>query len=287
MDPSASPNDEAIDLWNTTLFDKFQRFQWLLTEGLGVHGTRMLELLPARPGERVLDIGCGFGDMSAQLADQVGPSGEVVGVDAAQRFVETSATLNEGREQLRFVCSDAETSQLGEGFDIVASRFGTMFFASPVAALRNMQRSLKPGGRLQMVVWRRREDNPWLYLAETCVDRVLGPAEKLEGPSCGPGPFSMAGPDMVSDQLLAAGFVAPRFDRVDARLCIGRDPDEAIEFALALGPAGERLRLGGEAARAREPELRAALAETFRSHLVDGQVWAAASTWVVSAHRPS
>src|SRR5579872_3288003 len=81
-------NTEAIEAWNGVLFDKFSRFRETLTTGLGVHGEALLERFPPRPGERVLDVGCGFGDMTITLARLVGAGGEAVGVDAASRFIE-------------------------------------------------------------------------------------------------------------------------------------------------------------------------------------------------------
>src|SRR6185436_4844792 len=92
-------------------------------------------------------------------------------------------------------------------YEQVFARFGTMFFASPVAALRNMKKSLAPGGKMSIVVWRKREDNPWLHIAEQIARKFIPEElEKHDQPTCGPGPFSMSGPDMVSDQVQKAGF---------------------------------------------------------------------------------
>ena len=126
----------------------------------------------------------------------------------------------------------------------VFSRFGTMFFNLPGRALRNIRGALAPGGELSMIVWRRREDNPWLHEAELRVKQIVPVVshEKTEQVHCGPGPFSMAGPDMVSDMLRSAGYERIAFARYDTDICIGRTPDDAVEFAMALGPAGEIIR---------------------------------------------
>src|SRR4029078_10064327 len=110
-----------------------------------------------------LDVGCGFGDESARLGELVGPEGSVLGVDIAPRFI-ASATAEHGRANVRFEVHDVQTTTFAETYDYAFSRFGTMFFANPVAALRNVREALVPGGRFVAVVWRRREDNPWQYV---------------------------------------------------------------------------------------------------------------------------
>jgi len=159
----ADANSEAIAAWNTVLFDKFVRFRHLVTKGLGAHGETVMARHPPREGARVLDIGCGFGDMTAELAGRVGKKGEAVGVDCAPRFIESAAreARDAGLGNARFEVRDVQFDGLGGPYDQAYSRFGTMFFASPVAALRNVRKSLKPGGELAMVVWRRKDENPW------------------------------------------------------------------------------------------------------------------------------
>lgn len=139
-----------------------------------------------------------------------------------------------------------------------------------------------------MIVWRRREENPWLHDAELRV-RELVPVvahEDTDQVHCGPGPFSMAGPDMVSSMLRSAGFDRISFERFDADICIGRDLDEAIEFAMALGPAGEIIRLAGDAGATHKPAVTNALRETLAPYLRASGVWAPSSTWIITARNP-
>jgi ubiquinone/menaquinone biosynthesis C-methylase UbiE len=280
-------NDEATRAWNGVLFDKFTRFKHLLTIGLSQHGESLIARRPSAPGARVLDLGCGFGDMTAQLAAQLAPSGgTAVGVDVAQNFVDaaTRDAAASGRDNATFFRADVQTGDLRGSYDAAYSRFGVQFFASPVAALRNVKGALKPGGRVAFVVWRKREDNPWLHVSEKCVRSLIAEEEETaDEPTCGPGPFSMRGPDLVSDQLKAAGFSEIGFERHDADICIGRDLDEAVAFAMALGPAGEIMRLAGEVGKKREPEVMAALQAALAGFASPRGVYAPSSAWFITA----
>jgi hypothetical protein len=163
-----------------------------------------------------------------------------------------------------------------------------MFFNLPGAALRNMRKALAPGAELFMIVWRRREENPWLHDAELCV-RELVPVvshEDTDEVHCGPGPFSMSGADLVSTMLRSAGYEHIAFERFDADICIGRDLAEAIEFAMALGPAGEIMRLAGEEAEKRKPQVIESLRKTLAGYERPDGVWAPSSTWFVRARNP-
>lgn len=278
-------NDQAIEAWNTVLFQKFSRYQYVLTEGLKQHGERALQRHPVREGTRVLDIGSGFGDATRMLARTVGPAGEAVGADCAENFVDVSRrdAARDGLDNARFIARDVQTDPLDGLYDYAFSRFGTMFFASPVAALRNVRRSLRPGGALTMVVWRKREDNAWLFAAEQRVRELVTLPRASDEPTCGPGPFSMASADMVSDQLRAAGFESFSFERYDTDICIGRDLDEAVGFALELGPAGEIMRLAGEVGEQLRPQVALALRDVLTPFVRDDGVFAPSSTWIVNA----
>jgi SAM-dependent methyltransferase len=280
----AGANAEAIQAWDGPLYDRFVRFRHIVTTGLGAHGEAALQLAPPQPGQRVLDIGCGFGDTTQEIARLVGPDGEAVGVDAAARFVETAAqeAAEAGVANARFAVADVEVTRFEERFDYAFSRFGTMFFANPVAALRNVREALVPGGRLVMVVWRRRIDNDWLYRAQTIVERP----EEYDEPTCGPGPFSMADADTTSEILLRAGFAEVALTRCDLPISIGEDVDEAIDLVMSLGPAGEILRLAGERAAHLHGKVDAALREGMAEFARPDGLRAPASTWLVTATAP-
>ncbi len=289
-DQDAHGNDSTIEAWNTVLFEKFVRYEHLLVEGLGQHGSKLFERFPPPRGARVMDVGCGLGDTVVRLAELVGDGGEVVGVDCAENFIaaatERTARLN--ATGVKFLCRDVQFDDLEGPYDAAYARFGTMFFDSPVHALRNIRRSLRPGGSLNMSVWRKRQDNPCFYVAQQVVEQFIAEEDKAtDQVTCGPGPFSMAGPDMVSDQLMAAGFVEPQFMRFDAPLCIGHTIDEALAFARDLGPAGESIRLASAKAGDLAGEIEQALREALAPFQRDDGVWATSSTWLVTARVPA
>jgi SAM-dependent methyltransferase len=282
-----APNAEAIEAWDGPLFERFLQFRHLLVSGLAVHGNVALALYPPPRGGRVLDIGCGFGDTTAQIASLVGPEGEAVGVDASARFIEASRNDNADVPNARFFVADVQTSDLGGPYDMAFSRMGTMFFANPVIALRRVREALVPGGRLVMVVWRRREDNAWVHRAQTITEQIVQRPAEYEEPTCGPGPFSMANADTVTDVLRHADFADPALYRCDEPVLVGRDVDEALDLVMSLGPAGEILRLWGDRMAHRHDEVRAALREGLGEFVSDdGTLRAPASTWIVSATAP-
>jgi ubiquinone/menaquinone biosynthesis C-methylase UbiE len=277
-------NAEAIEAWNTVLFDKFMRFRDVLTTGLGGHGTQAMKLYAPKKGSRVLDVGCGLGDTTIDLAKMIG-NGEAVGVDAASRFIDRAIdeASKAGVKNVTFRVVDVESEDLGGPYDLVFSRMGTMFFANPVRALKNMHSALKPGGELCMVVWRKREDNAWAYVPETVVSGIVPKVDKGDQVTCGPGPFSMASADVVSEQLLRAGFRDVAFERHDIPICIGKNIPEAIDFAMQLGPAGEIMRLAGEEAERRKPEVMKALTDALREFETPKGILAPSSTWFATA----
>ena len=282
-------NAEAIAAWDGPLFDRFVQYRDILVAGLGAHGDEALRLNPPQEGQRILDIGCGFGDTTQQIAALVGPSGEAAGVDAAKNFIDasTAEAREAGVENARFFVADVQVDDLGGPYDAAFSRMGTMFFVNPVAALRNVRKSLVPGGQLTSVVWRRREDNEWLYKAQQVVEEIVQRPEEYDDPTCGPGPFSMANADTVTAQLMAAGFEGISLRRCDLPIKGGNSIDQALEIVMSIGPAGEILRLLGDRAEPYLPQVDAALRDAFKEfQREDGSVWGMASTWIVTATTP-
>lgn len=274
-----------VDFWIDVMAPKFLKYRHILVGGLRHHTAAIIPALPIRKGDRVLDVGCCFGDTTIALAGLTGDRGHVLGIDCVPAFVAQSWHAAEQMliGNVSFACRDAETSLLQNEFDYVFARFGTMFFANPVAGLRNMRKALKPGGRMTHVVWREREANPWLCAAREVLLTHL-PSPDANAPTCGPGPFSMADETANRAIMEAAGFSNIRFERVDAKVLVGRTAEEAIAFQLALGPAGEIFRLAGAEAHAKMAAIKTDLHRLFDAvPKTDSGLWMDSSSWVIHA----
>lgn len=284
-----TPADTAfVQFWNDVLAPKFIRFKHILVGGLTQHSAAVFPALNVRKGDRVLDVGCGFGDTTSKLAELVGPSGEVVGIDCCDAFLAYARkdAADRGVANVSFIRGDAEIALPTSQFDFVFARFGTMFFANPVAGLRNMRKALRPGGRMVHIVWRNRADNPWLSMAKDVVLRFL-PEPGADAQTCGPGPFSMSDETTVRMMMTSAGYEQIEFRRVDAPVLIGADVADAIAFQLAIGPAGEVFREAGPEAEEKREKIEEALAEAINRQKIsaDGIVMDS-SSWVISAINP-
>ena len=163
-----------------------------------------------------------------------------------------------------------------------------MFFISPVAALRNVRQSLVPGGKLCMVVWRRREDNHWLYRAQQIVEGIVQKPGGVRRAHLRAGPVLDGerghGHRRAHPRRLGGPVAAPLRHRHPRRQRL----DEAIDLVMSIGPAGEILRLQGDRAAHLVPKVEAALREGLAEFVRDdGPVWALASTWIVTATAPA
>ena len=288
MSEVAPANAESTEAWSGPLFERFVRFRPYVAEGLGRHGEVAMAVHAPAAGDRVLDLGCGFGDTTRRLAELVGEKGVAVGVDVSQPFVQlaTEEAAEGHLANLSYWVGDVQIADLGGPFDYVFSRMGVMFFANPVQALRNVRRAMRPGGRVCFVVWRRKLDNGWVREAEQVVERYLEHPEKTEEPTCGPGPFSMADADVVTEQLVSAGFQAIELRRSDLPLKMGADLDGAVDLVMSIGPAGEVLRLWGDRAEEIRPTIAAEIRGVLEQFETDEGVLAPSSTWIVSAVAP-
>lgn len=288
METVAAANEEAVEAWSGVLFDRWAKHRDVLAISIRPFSDAAYELCRPQPGERVLDVGCGLGETTLALAGMVGPDGSVVGVDAGERFTDAAAAeaAEAGAGNASYITADVQVGELGGPYDLAFSRFGTMFFANPVAALRNVRSSLRPGGRLCMVVWRSKLANEWLHRGELVVDQYLEHPEETDEPTCGPGPFSMANADTTTDIVAAAGFAEIALHRCDIDYLMGDDLDKAIEVVMAIGPAGELIRLAGDEAEEIRPKLESELRDAYADLVRDDGVRAHASTWIVTAVDP-
>ncbi len=239
--------------------------------------TAVLTAAAAEPGERILDIGCGCGTTTMILAEAVGATGHVTGLDVSAPMLGWARKRGAGRQNLSWVLDDATTHAFAPGaYDLLFSRFGVMFFGNPVAAFANLRTALRPGGRMVFVCWRPFDDNPWmrvpLHAAYAHIPRLPKP-----GPE-DPGPFAFADPERVARILTEAGWSAPTLTPVDVSLDLGAGGglDRAVEQATNIGAASRALREAPEELRpAAIAAIRAALMPYVRSETValGGAVW--------------
>lgn len=285
---AAPPPSDFVKFWNEILVPKFIKYKHVLVGGLGQHSAAIFPRLEINAGEKVMDVGAGFGDTAIMLARRVGPKGHVTAIDCCDAFLDFGRkdAAIEGIANISFVEGDVQILPFKPEYDLVFSRFGTMFFENPVAAMRNMRRALKPGGRFTMIVWRDIADNPWLGAAKAVALKHL-PRPGADARACGPGPFSMAEQEVVIAQMNASGFRDIAFERVDAPVRMGNSIEDAIGFQLALGPAGEIYREAGDKAPTKHDSLVTDLARLLKPHVTDDGVYMASSSWVISARNPS
>lgn len=233
------------------------------------------------PGEIVLDVGCGTGTTTLRLADAVGPSGQVLGVDISEQQLGLARqrVSDAGTTRVQLVLDDAATHDFApESFDLCFTRFGVMFFADPVAAFRNIRRAMKPNGRLLLAVFRSGSENPWATASVAAIRHLVPPPPAL-GPE-DPGQFSWSDPARVRRILNGAGFRNVALTPLDLLFTLGADPTEAAEFATFIGQ-GARL-LHGQPDETRQAA-RQAFEGFFKQHERPGGVSLPGALWLVSA----
>jgi SAM-dependent methyltransferase len=220
--------------------------------------------------DRVLDIGCGTGQTTRE-ASRAAPSGSALGVDVSAPMLAQARRLSqdEGLRNISFVQADAQVHRFApEHFDIAISRFGTMFFADPVAAFTNIGRALRPGARLVQLVWQHRDHQEW----EAAIRGVFGDSH----PAPGADPFSLADPATVDGILAAAGFTAVDVSGVHEPIYYGPDTASALDAVLKLRMTKDPLaRLDAAQAESALDRLRTALAvhDTGRGVYFDSHAW--------------
>jgi SAM-dependent methyltransferase len=274
-------NADQIAYWNGPAGQRWSARQAAQDVLLAPVSDILLARIAAKPGDRILDVGCGCGGLSIALAAQVAPTGSVLGIDISAPMLERARDVAPSGVPVQFVLADATVHPFEQGrFDLLVSRFGVMFFADPVASFANMRRALKPSGRLVFACWREPRENPWMM---TPLQAVYQHVPKLPPPEPDdPGPFGFSLEARVTRILREAGFrdVAMEPCALSLDIATGKGLEVAVQSALEIGPASRAL-------QEHPPEVRAAatksIRETLTPYLRGDSVALAGSIWLVTA----
>ena len=289
MSDVSRDNEAQQTFWNEPGGAAWTRWQERMDIQLGPLGLAVIEAAAPRPGERVLDIGCGCGDTTLQTGTLVGTDGAATGVDISApmlaRASERAAAA--GLENTRFVEGDAQvatSSDLGGPFDLVLSRFGVMFFADPIAAFANIASLVRPGGRLAFVCWQAPAQNSWMSDLGREV-ATLFPEQPPPDPHA-PGPFAFADPARTHDIVSAGGWADVSVEPFTRPMqMFGTDDfDVALEGSLSIGVAA---RLLVNATTEQRSEAHAMAERLLRSMWGDDGAIVDGACWLVTAQRPA
>jgi SAM-dependent methyltransferase len=280
---ASGPNAAQITYWNEVSGAKWVALQPTIDEQIRPLGGLAMERAALRPGERVLDVGCGCGATSVDLARRVAPGGSVRGIDISAPMLDRARQLaaSEG-VTVAFELADAQTHAFMPGsIDVLFSRFGVMFFADPGAAFANLRTALPPGGRLTFVCWQALPDNPWMAVPLVAALQHV-PPPPLPAPGA-PGPFSLADPARVREILAQGGFGNVQLEDVRQTVTVGAGAgvDETVEFMLQMGPAAAALRESPDPGL--QPRVAAAVREAIAPYLTPQGVRMDSASWVVTA----
>ena len=252
----------------------------------GSFGRRAMDRLAVGPGTRVLDVGCGTGSTTIELATRVSPGGSAVGIDIAPSMLKVARARagSEGVDNIEFVVGDAQSGDLGsQAFDAVFSQFGVMFFSDPATAFANLHRALRNGGRIAFACWQDVFVNEWMFVPGSAVVAVTGALPPMPGPG-EPGPFSLADPRHVEELLLGAGFgsieVLPHEEQV---VVSAGQLEMVVEAACRVGGVREALDANDDPAF--HEQLRSAVRAALLDRVQDGQLRLGAAALLVAAEQ--
>jgi SAM-dependent methyltransferase len=282
----SSDNSEQIAEWNGALGRRWAEMQREIDDVVVPFGNAALKAAAPQPGERVIDIGCGCGDTSIDIARIVGEAGAVLGIDVSQPMLEVARSRGALARCTHLVFRDGDASEAGlpANTDLLYSRFGVMFFSQPSPAFSHLRTSLRQGGRCVFVCWRAPSDNAWAMTPLVAARKAMGITPAPADPHA-PGPFAFADEERLREILSGAGFSDIDVQRFDAAVTLGPTPRSAAEGAARIGPVSRLVR---EVGVEHLPTILDAVERTLAPLAAsDGHVDLNGSTWIVSALNPA
>jgi SAM-dependent methyltransferase len=281
--PDTQDNTAQIAYWNDRAAVTWTTFQERLDTLFEPLTALALDAAAPVPGERVMDVGCGCGATVLALADRVGPTGQVLGLDISEPMAARAREriTAAGLTNARVVVSDAAVHAFPrDGADLLFSRFGVMFFADPVAAFANLRCAMRQGGRLLCAAWRPLADNPW-FTVPLQAARALLPPQPPADPDA-PGPFALANPDRTLGIFRDAGWHDVTLTRRDVPMhfAAAGQLEQATEFATRVGALARMLADVDPAMHAR---IRLAVADALNTYDSPTGINLSGSIWLISA----
>lgn len=282
MTQTSETNREQREYWTGEGAEYWrQRGDWW-NEMFAPFGRTMLDAADLRPGNRVLDVGCGFGATTIEAAERVAPDGAAVGVDISPQLLEVARTRAAGAANIDWLEADAQVHPFEAGsYDVVISRFAAMLFDDPPTAFANLHRALRPGGRLAFVCWQHPMNVEWIAVSIAAAVAIVGQPPDLGDPGA-PGPFAFADGDRARELVAAGGFSDVAVEPVTRPTRLGADLAEAADAVLRLQETQEMLEGTPEGT---QQKANAALQEAFAPYAGPAGVVLDASAWLVTAHR--
>ena len=268
---------EMDEYWNEAGGRKWVNNLLRIEKTLEPIGSKMLEVMREEANVKVLDVGCGGAELAAKTASLLGQGSEVIASDISQHILD-EAKRNQSSANLRFLQCDVENYDFEPHlFDVVISRFGVMFFENPLKAFTNINRSMKNGGRLNLLVWKTFDENLWMKVPASAAFKIL---ERPEPPKEGePGPFSLCDSDAFGEMLSAAGFDDITFVSNKLNLNLG-SLNEAVQLMTQLGPAAKPY---GEAPSDLQKQARESMEAVLSQHESASGVLLPSAFWLVRA----
>ncbi len=277
-------NAPQIEYWNGPVGDRWARLVDTQERMLRALGSEAMNTCDIQSGHSVLDVGCGSGTTSIEIAGRVGRTGRVLGIDISTPMLEVGrARLGAlDLDNVTFENKDAAMYRFqGEAFDRVFSRFGVMFFIDPVSAFRNIRDGLKSGGRIAFVCWQAADRNPWISIPLHVALRHL-PAPPPSNPEA-PGPMAFSNPDRIRNILSGAGFTELTIDTLETKIPVAADVPASVQKLLEVGPVSRLLREVSDDVTER---IANDLFDAISGFQTDGGVMIDSATWIVSAVSP-